>query len=71
MSGSSRSFTNLYFTGSQVLNYKVGAKDFDNNITTAQITLKINIPTIQITSIDQINDSLSNITAQISNDIDQ
>ncbi len=71
LSWASRTMTNLYFTWSQVLNYQVWAKDFDDNITTSQITLKINIPTIDIVSIDEINDSLSNITAEISHDIDQ
>jgi hypothetical protein len=51
LSGSSNILSGLYFNQNTIQNYRIGARDHNNNITREQLNLTINIPTISLDDI--------------------
>jgi hypothetical protein len=51
LSGSKNILSGLYFNQNTIQNYRIGARDNNNNISREQLNLTINIPTISLDDI--------------------
>ncbi|MDR2415346.1 MAG: hypothetical protein LBD75_01715 [Candidatus Peribacteria bacterium] len=61
----------LFFTGTENLQYRFHATDHYGNTTTQDIILNITIPEITITNIEQETETAATITAELSSDVDE
>jgi hypothetical protein len=61
---------NLFFTGTESLQYRFHATDHYGNTTTQDIILNVTIPDITITNIEKETETAALITAELSSDID-
>jgi len=65
------SLTGLFFTWSEILDYRFGAVDFDGNMEIQDVQVSIKIPGISILSIDQLSEDTANVIAEIDHDMDE
>ncbi len=73
ISGSSNILSGLYFTQNTINNYRIVARDYNNNLTREQLNLTINIPTISIDDIIYENTPTNgiNILSSITQGMDE
>ena len=73
LSWSSNILSGLYFTQNTIKNYRIAARDHNNNITREQLNLTINIPTISIDDIIYENTPTNgiNILSSITQGMDE